>query len=527
MASRLSSGGIASSRFYGIPESLISTRIDERLIFAAVVVFAFGLQFWTVWSVNFPPLHDAPNHMARHFLEKQHVFGGAETQFYEVKYKILPNLGADIVVPFLMVLFAPVVSLKIFLSAAMLIYWLGPTLFILQQSNRVQAAMAASLLLLPLNMSEALFWGFLNYYSGFGLAFLVLIHFEALVKKGQPGWLELVLHAALIVLLFFWHLMALGIYAVIMACRVAVLVWDDIVDDRRSIATSLGRGAVLTAPLAPSVLLYAIWSASKIQAPNYWGTWEEKLALPLHLFRTYSFTADGIVCVLWIFAVLAFFGLKWRGHLKSWLWLPAAVFAVLALAIPIQWGSTYHGDARIPPAMLVCLLAIAAGLEVRRFALGAGLIATALLVRYGSVHVAWANLDTELTAISKALTEIPQGSRVMPIVGPNAGYTVRRDWPATHFVSWVVPFREGFDPGLYAFGDQQPLIVHRDTQIYAHFDGQEIVVDDEPTRALYDYIYLYNPMGKPTRISDQFEKVFEYKDVSLWRVLGNTEAKGF
>jgi hypothetical protein len=527
MMSRLSIGGNASARVLGFGERIKSATVDDRLLFAGLVLAAFGLQFWAIWSVNFPPLHDVPNHMARHFLEKQYIFGLSETQFYEVGYKILPNLGGDVVIPFLMAVFSPVVALKIFLSAATFVYWLGPALFIREHANNYAGAMAASLLLLPLNMSEALFWGFLNYYVGFGLAFLVLVHFESLIKRPSLSWLELALHSVFVALLFFCHLTALGIYAVVVACRVVAIEWDAVVEGRRNIATSLAHGSALLAPLIPSVLLYVIWSASKTASPNYWGTWGEKLSLPLHLFRTYSFTADGVVCVLWILAALAFFGLKWRGHFKSWLWMPALAFAALTLAVPIQWGSTYHGDARIPPAMLVCFLAIAAGMEVRRFAVGAALVAAALLVRYGSVYVAWTNLDTELTAISKALAEMPRGSRVMPVVGPNAGYTVRRDWPATHFVSWVVPLRDGFDPGLYAFNDQQPLTVHRDTQIYAHSDGHEIVVDDEPTRALYDYVYVYNPIGLPIRISSQFDKVFEYKDVTIWRVSTKAGTKGF
>jgi hypothetical protein len=527
MASRLSIGGRDFAGLQGVVQSIIGVRPNDHLIFAIVVVVAFGLQLWTIWSVQIPPLHDIPNHMARHFLEKQYLFGETQPQFYEVRYGILPNLGADFVIPPLIEISSPVIALKLFLSAAIFVYWLGPTLFIFQHGKSYQAAMAAAILLLPLNMSEALFWGFLNYYSGFGLAFLVLVHFEALIKKDGVSWAALALHSVLIVGLFFWHLAVFCIYAVVVACRVAALAFDDVKNHRCSVSVAIRRSAVLAAPMAPSVALYIYWSASKTPAANYWGTWSEKFALPLHLFRTYSFTADGLVCALWLAAIVAFFRLKWRGHFNSWLWLPALAFAVLTLAIPIQWGSTYHGDARIPPATLVCLLAIAASMDVRRFALGAGLIAIALFVRYGSVMSAWTKLDTDLTDISRALTDMPRGSRVMPIVGPNAGYTVRRDWPASNFSSWIVPLREGFDPSLYAFNDQQPLIVHRDTQIYAHFDGHQIIVDDEPTRSLYDYVYIYNPMGVPVQIPSQFDKIFERQGVTIWRTSGKTATKEF
>lgn len=95
---------------------------------------------------------------------------------------------------------------------------------------------------------------------------------------------------------------------------------------------------------------------------------------------------------------------------------------------------------------------------------------------------------------------LPQGSRIMPVVGPNAGYGVRRDWPLSEFAAWTVPLIGAFDPRLCAFPDQQPLSIHRADRIYAHFDGRKIIVDDDPTRELFDVVYLYNPMHWPLRI---------------------------
>lgn len=342
----------------------------RRTILGAITLLSFCLQFWVVWSVNFPPLHDAANHMARHVIEKEYLFGSGTSEYYKIGYKILPNLGGDVVIPLLLVLFSPIVALKIFASAALIFYWLGPALFIWHHGRYNGASIAASVLLLPLNMAESFFWGFLNYFSGFGLAFLVLVHFEVLVREKRPIAVHVFIHALFVTTLFFWHLAALAIYAVVMACRVAVLLLYGLLDERQPVWRMLARGVVLSIPMLPSLALYAIWSSTKTASENYWGTWEEKLSLPLHVFRTYSIAADGVVCVLWALAVLAFFGLRWRGNLKSWLWLPAIAFAILTLAVPIQWGSTYHGDARFPPVMLVCLLAIASGLDVRRFRLG-------------------------------------------------------------------------------------------------------------------------------------------------------------
>ena len=124
---------------------------------AFLIVLAFVFQFLIIWSVRFAPQHDTPNHMARHYLESRYFLGEDLPEYYGIHYRVLPNLGADLIVPFLMMLFDPLTACKLFLSLAVIVYWLGPALFIWQQGDYRSGAIAASLLLLPLNMSSTFF----------------------------------------------------------------------------------------------------------------------------------------------------------------------------------------------------------------------------------------------------------------------------------------------------------------------------------------------------------------------------------
>ena len=83
-----------------------------------------------------PPIVDWPNHMARHYLESLWLLGKPLPPFYEFHYRLMPNLGSDLVVPGLLFAFDTITASKIFLLLAVFLYWAGPSAFILQYANR-------------------------------------------------------------------------------------------------------------------------------------------------------------------------------------------------------------------------------------------------------------------------------------------------------------------------------------------------------------------------------------------------------
>src|SRR5262245_18064382 len=88
-----------------------------------LIGLAWLLQAWAIWSCTYPPLIDLPNHMARHYLEATKWSGGEIGPFYDVEYRLVPNLGGDLLVPFLILLLGPYLACKVFLTIAVFLYW--------------------------------------------------------------------------------------------------------------------------------------------------------------------------------------------------------------------------------------------------------------------------------------------------------------------------------------------------------------------------------------------------------------------
>jgi len=481
-----------------------------------LVGLAFALQLAVIWSVTFPPQHDTPGHMARHFLEAQHLFGGELPPFYEVQYRLLPNLGADLVVPPLMAVIEPLLASKIFLSLAVVLYWLGPALFIWQYGGYKLSGLVSALLLLPLSFSNAFFWGFLNFYTSVGLAFVALFHFGVIAARPQPRVLDLVLHALLVTLLFFWHLAGFGIYGIVMAAQMATRAWQRVRSRGRApFWQCIWPQVLLGLPALPAIGLFVLYSTGKTVQTDYWAPLWHKLLLPLYLFRTYDVVADLAFAALWLGACLAL--VLGRQSLKSqepWLWASMAGILALTLVVPTEWGSVYNADARFMPGLLVCVVCLGARLTQRRLLLAGGLLAASLVVRYGSVHIEWTRLDQRLQRVAAAFELFPEGSRIMPFTG---GYTLTKNYPETLFISWAIPLRAAYVPSVFAYEDQQPLKLKLQLPIHASLEGEQIVVNSEAARADYDFVWIFNPKRLPVRISPEFTKVFSEEHVTVWR----------
>jgi hypothetical protein len=485
---------------------------------------AFLLQFIVIWSVHYPPQVDIPNHMARHYLESRYLFGEELPPYYEIDYRVLPNLGADLVVPFLLRFLEPLAACKLFLSLAAMLYWLGPAWFIWQQGEYQPSALLASLLLLPLNMSGTFFWGFLNYYSGLGLAFLALVHFDFLCRQPNLRFSGLFVHTGLVTLLFFWHLAPLAIYGVLMSCHVLVDVWQ-----RRQDGSPFGkcllRGVLLMAPMVPALVLFGVYNDAKADlapSPSHWGGWANKLRRPSGLFRTYNEWIDLTVLGLWMGTLLAFFGYRMCTARKSWLCLGIGALLAAYLIMPFDWGSTSSADTRLLPAIMICALALVGTIRPKRFWLGAGLLAIGLLLRYGAVFLAWHRLDDRLMEEAKGFDHIPPHSRIMPLI---LAPILSKEVPERHFLSWLAIYNEAFVPTLFQQRDQFTLHIHEETRVFAHQEAGMLWIDEEQTRAHYDFVWLYNPQDRPVRMPTSFTKIFSAGGATLWSVKGeNTSA---
>lgn len=466
---------------------------------AAVVLLGWYMQIVAIWSQEYPPLVDLPNHMARHYLEARQLAGQEVPAPYVIHYRILPNLGADLVLPLLMQVLPPLPACKLFLTLSVLLYWLGPALFIFQQAGRTPAAWIAALLLLPLSFSAAFFWGFLNFYSGFGLAFLALCHYLWLQEQPALRPIHLLLHALLVALLFLWHLSAWGIYGVLMGCRLLA----ELVQTAREKGLAACMRPLLTSvlPVLPSLALFALYLSNVSGgidpgAGVNWGTWSLKLQKLGILFRAYNTRFDVAAIETWLAAgVMAFGGALLHHRRASWLLLAMAALLGLYLLIPFQLGTTSDTDSRVLPALLVCLMAWLALLPAAHFRLALMFIALSLVIRQAGIQLAWNQMADRLEGHVRTLKRLPPGARVQPMVYVPAQ---SKDYPEQHFVAWAVIERGCFVPTLFADPGQHTLRIE----------------DSTPTR--YDILWVDNPAGKTVAYPEGSKCQDISKPLSIW-----------
>ncbi len=517
-----------------------------RLVLWAVAALGLVLSLAVIWSVEYLPQLDTPNHLARHYLEYLALRGEPLPPGYAIQFRILPNLGGDLVIPVLMLAWEPLTAIKVFQSVAVILFWLGPAVFIWQVGEYRLPSLVASLLLLPYVINGFFFLGFLNYYSGIGLAFLVLAHLDRLSRQERPSLAGLVLHAGLVALLFFWHLAAVFIYGAVAGCLILARTWPRL---REKPWHGLGRAVLFGWPLLPAVALFGIYSLANAdlpRPPSDWGEPLHKLRMGVFFVRGYSIPADLVSGGLWLAAIGAFFGTALRALPRHWIGLATVVLALSYVVLPLQWGWTYFADSRLLPALFVCGLAWLGTLPLRGVVLGSVLLAAGLLVRLGSIGSAWQGLDARLQEAARSFTVMQPESRVLPaVLVPDAG----KDHPEWHFISQAVMDRRAFVPTMFAFRDQQPLrltayadppgtlprdgwLLEDERQRGPTFgNGGRIMVRDgvldlthDPATAHYDYLWVYNPERVALALPAHWTKLFTGDAISVWRIASPTAA---
>src|SRR5450631_3456667 len=162
-----------------------------------------------IWTHPLPPLSDYVNHLARMHVIATLSKNPQLAQYYEIDWQAIPNLTMDLIVPllarvmnvylagqvFIVGMFALIISGVLALNRALVGRWSVFPLFAF-----------------PLLYNYVFLVGVMNYIFGIGVALWALAGWVALRERVWP--LRIALSTACVVLLFFCHLSALGIYGI-------------------------------------------------------------------------------------------------------------------------------------------------------------------------------------------------------------------------------------------------------------------------------------------------------------------------
>jgi hypothetical protein len=435
------------------------------LAFAALLALAPLLIF------PVPPLADYPNHLAR-----MHVIGsvGADpdlARYYEIRWRIIPNLAMDMVVPPL----ARIVDIyhagQIYAVACLALVASG--VFALNRAlfGRWSVLCVAAL---PFLYNHIFFLGYLNYWSGIGLALWAASVWVWLRDRPWP-W-RLAASTLFAIMLFFSHLFAAGVYAMTLLALELSRLWRR---RKAPLAMRLVDFAATGLPFVPFVPLLLASPTLGLAGTNAWSL-PAKLEGLYFAVSTYSDRVD-FALVAAIAAVLAWttFRRELRVHPAGWVLV--ALGAAVYLAMPNILFNTYVADERLPAALVIAALAFfsldAARASARRAV--ALLLILVLAARVAEVGVNWISLSRQTADVRASTRLIAQrGARVLVGASDHISDNEAFDFALAHAACLAIIERSAFVANAFVFPGKQIMEVRP-----AYRQIAELVDGDLPTVA--------------------------------------------
>jgi hypothetical protein len=494
--------------------------MSERTVLKLMVAVGLGAHLVLIWAYPYAPLVDWPNHMARHYLEARALEGRTIPPGYEIHYSLLPNLGSDLVVPLLLQVFPMTVASRLFLTFSVLFSWLGFSLFVQRQAPRLKAY-GLSLLVLPWLLTAAFFWGYLNYASGLGLAFLTFVNYLRLFDKDRILPVQLILHSLLIALLYVWHLAAFGTYVVLHGSHFLVYVIEQrtLIVTKQSVRNKIFSGLAVMLPAGALIVTQKLTTAfTAFEGEIGWRGASGKLSHGLASLLSYNLTADAIVITLWLAAAAAMVRIEsLRRSRADWLLLAALIFFILYIILPSNLGTTWDVDGRVTAPLLICIIALLARLPVRRVLVGASIVLIASIVRIGAIYASWESFGEVDAQHLDFIHQLPTGARVLVVTFSQDVSRFKND---VHVIAWAVPERQAMVSSLFAIPGQQLLSVSvNDMGPFAHFTGESMEIDVERVRAAsFEYLWCFNPFGRPITVPPQWARVYSAGSITAWKI---------
>lgn len=480
------------------------------LLAAAALTIALAVPFFVV---DVPPVLDYPNHLARYFV-LAHPDDSVLSQMYAPHWRLLPNLGMDVLGSLLLQvtdvhaggrmllalsLFAPVIGVIVYSRAAFGRFSLWPLASGVVAYNGV------------------FFLGFMNFLLSLGLAFIGGAIWMILRERGFAIVAALA-GAVAVALIFLCHIFGVILFALLISADEAAR----LMRSRR--ARSLEPRAIVRAGLLIALTLSpaaAFYLASPLSdgaaAPGPWSGVTYKLWALLTPVMTHSFDLT-----LWsALAALACLGLIWRHRIVApGAALIAAALGVAYLLAPSAIKGGTFVDVRL--AVMIGLLPFAClmpQLTRRHARLVFVALAALIVVRTGTIAMAWIAHRQDLADVRAAIAGIAPGARVLVARGRPADRTdveqAARALPGIyrldgHLAALLLIERRAFWPTLFADPGQQPLCVKAPYDRIAQPLGESVdwpvlsqrdIADDVLRRAHYlrdwrrhfDHVLLIDP----------------------------------
>jgi hypothetical protein len=411
--------------------------------------------------VDVPPVLDYPNHLARYFV-LAHPDDPVLSQMYAPNWRILPNLGLDLIGAALLRITEVHVGGRIVLALSLVAPVVGAIVYHRAVFGRASLWPLASGLVA---YNGIFFLGFMNFLLAIGIALCAAGGWIALGRRNMTRT-QIVFGGLAAALTFICHIFGVAFFALLIGSFEADGLWRR----RRSAGLVLPGGLVaarIAVALSPALPLYCLCPLNAATAPMGPWLWDEKI---WRLLTPFMISDSGLTVLTAVVFLSALMLLRHQLRCVPGLPLVLAVLVIVYVAVPETMSTGTLIDLRFPT--MACLL-LFAGLEPNLTGGQARLVLAVLgaliVVRSTYVGATWINHRKDLAEVRAAIADVAPGTRVLAARSypdevvyhtPAPERLVPRLYPTdSHLPALLLIERRAFWPLLFAHPAQQPIKV--------------------------------------------------------------------
>ncbi len=497
-------------------------RKQQVFVFLLLYFCLFVLVNIPIWSHDFLPIQDYPNHLAR-----MHILANLQNdqylqRFYQIQWNIIPNLGMDLILPTLTHIFNIYLLGKLMLSLIIFLMTSGCIFLSYTLFNTLNIWSLTSFLLL---YNLAFIKGFMNFLFGIGLA-LWCITIWIVIRKRQ-WWLKVIIFSILYTLLFFTHLNAFGIAGLVIIFYELNYVFKQA---KLSLKTSIKEMLIILIPLIIPAILY-------ILSPTYSGDsyfisdpFIKKIYHLLRISDTYDYHQDLITVIFLILIPLLGICFRYFQFKKS-MGIPLLGLTIIYFILPKALATGAHTDWRIIIPLFALFIAsfkieLSNKIVVTLFSC---ILIILLGIRISLINDIWSDFQAPANEIIESVKEIDRGSSIFTAIA----FQDRREvLPFIHISNYAIIEKSAFVPTLFATATQQPILLNPSYRKIVKSNSKSVYVNGQGIDwstiiKKYDYFLLVNTNLFKELPKLPLTKILETNNTILYRrdpnVVGHTK----
>jgi hypothetical protein len=492
------------------PAEMVTSEAALRGWYGRVLGLLAVLLVVPIWVVEYPPLVDYPNHLARGYLIYHYADVPVFSEHFEIVYQPIPSLATDLLLVALQTICDVRLSGKIFLTSTIWL-WLAGWHFLGCAIHGRPTWLACGGALVAYH--SMFLYGFTNFSFGLGM-FLVA---AAAWLHWRPSWVwwRFLLMTLLALGCYFSHLSALIFLA---GTALAVTFWD-ILQQRKITSAMLVSLVPMLIPFG--FFLGAERSGGGGIEPS---TLMNKLVGALCLFRGYDRHVDAAFIGAVAFFVLLFGIWSTRVRATGGVLFVGLGCVAMFLIAPYEIFGGSPADARfLPPAAAFVILSLEFALPTRKALALLGLFLALVIFRYGAIGYTWHAFDAELCDQAALFEAFPHQAKVYPMINvPEQPEEQKLALASFHMIHYAVIDRQIYSPHLFGFAGQQP-IRSKTPPIAFHSNPHQFPalaeVNWSKVFANYDYLWCWNLPDVHRRFLQRYcTLVVETGNGTIWRV---------